>query len=235
MDYTKIYNQIIERSKTEVRNRGCGVYYEAHHIIPRCLGGSNDKSNISLLTAKEHRVAHACLHMMNPSHPGLALAYIKMCYGNKWQDRKGYIPLKLYNDARLLASEVARDFRKGKTYEDIMGTELALARRQLHSSKMTGRKWTEEQKIKAQKPKPDGFGAKISKAHTGRVFSSSTLTKMRLKAKSVEQVDKTGQVVRVWPSIRQAAKEYNVPSYNITLCCRKPHKTLVGFYWRYVK
>lgn len=36
-------------------------YSERHHIIPKSCGGSNKKENITVLTAREHFVAHLCL------------------------------------------------------------------------------------------------------------------------------------------------------------------------------
>ena len=33
-------------------------YYELHHIVPRSLGGSDEKSNLVALTARQHFVAH---------------------------------------------------------------------------------------------------------------------------------------------------------------------------------
>lgn len=50
MNYTKIYNLIIEKRKVVIPTG----YVEEHHIIPRSLGGSDDKSNLVKLTAKEH-------------------------------------------------------------------------------------------------------------------------------------------------------------------------------------
>ena len=234
MNYSRIYNTIVDRAVSQKRTKGVCTYYERHHIIPRCLGGTNCSSNLVLLTAKEHRIAHACLHLLNPTHPGLALAYIKMRYGNKWQSRDGYIPLKLYNDARIIASEVARVFRKGKTYEEIMGPEPAAIKKKKHAAAMTGRKWTEEQRKNSIKPKPSGFGTKLSNALKGRTFSEETLIKMRLNAKPVQQLDLSGNVVATWPSTRQAAKSLNLVASNITRCCVKQHKKLKGFYWRYV-
>ena len=37
------------------------LYTERHHIIPRSLGGSNDKDNLILLTGREHFIAHLIL------------------------------------------------------------------------------------------------------------------------------------------------------------------------------
>lgn len=39
----------------------CPCYVEQHHILPRALGGTDDKSNLVFLTAKEHFVAHHLL------------------------------------------------------------------------------------------------------------------------------------------------------------------------------
>ena len=39
-------------------------YVEKHHIIPRTLGGKNDKANIVVLTAREHFVCHLLLTKM---------------------------------------------------------------------------------------------------------------------------------------------------------------------------
>ena len=57
MNYEKIYNQIVERAK----NRVLDCYTESHHIIPRCMGGSDEKENLVNLTAREHFIAHKLL------------------------------------------------------------------------------------------------------------------------------------------------------------------------------
>ena len=58
MNYLKIYDFIIERSK----NRNIlNAYYEKHHVIPKCMNGTNDENNIVKLTAKEHFVCHHLL------------------------------------------------------------------------------------------------------------------------------------------------------------------------------
>lgn len=54
MNYEKIYNQIIKKAQQKVRDG----YLEKHHIIPKCMGGTNDSSNLVLLTAREHFICH---------------------------------------------------------------------------------------------------------------------------------------------------------------------------------
>ena len=43
-------------------------YYERHHIVPRCLGGNNDESNLIDLYAREHFIAHKLLALENPEN-----------------------------------------------------------------------------------------------------------------------------------------------------------------------
>jgi hypothetical protein len=65
MDYLKIYNQIVKRGQTRVLPEG--TYTEKHHIKPKCMGGSNDKSNLTTLTAREHYIVHKLLVEIYPN------------------------------------------------------------------------------------------------------------------------------------------------------------------------
>lgn len=78
MNYERIYNNLIERAKS--RNI-TNTYYERHHIIPRCLGGTNEACNLVNLTPEEHYLAHQLLVKMHPDHYGLIYAAILMCAG----------------------------------------------------------------------------------------------------------------------------------------------------------
>jgi len=70
MNYNKHYATLIERA----RHRVLKEYTEKHHIIPRCLGGSDDKENIVALTPEEHYVAHQLLVKMHPKEHKLVYA-----------------------------------------------------------------------------------------------------------------------------------------------------------------
>lgn len=77
MQYDKIYNAIVVRAvgrKKLKRDNEEYVYYEKHHIIPRCLSGSDTKDNLVLLTAEEHWVAHLLLVKMYPGNNKLVFA-----------------------------------------------------------------------------------------------------------------------------------------------------------------
>lgn len=67
MDYRKIYNQLIERGTIRQQNKNRKILkqeiglVEEHHILPRSIGGNNDKINRVFLTPEEHVVAHLLL------------------------------------------------------------------------------------------------------------------------------------------------------------------------------
>ena len=58
--YSRWYNQIVKNSQ----NRVTEGYTERHHIQPRSLGGTDDKSNLAELTAREHFICHWLLTKM---------------------------------------------------------------------------------------------------------------------------------------------------------------------------
>ena len=88
MDYRQIYNKIINRAKKEFslglrikKKKGDPdyVYYEGHHIIPKCVGGEGSSKNwyhdnIVPLTPKEHFLAHNVLIKIdNQVHPRISI------------------------------------------------------------------------------------------------------------------------------------------------------------------
>lgn len=106
MDYKKIYDQIIEnRLKNKITKKT--TYVEKHHIIPRCLNGSNHSSNLVNLTAREHFVCHLLLAEMFEKGTyewyKLNHALFRMCHGSKTQKR--YFNSRMYEHKR-------EDFKK---------------------------------------------------------------------------------------------------------------------------
>lgn len=67
MNYRHIYMLIIKHAKSEeqlgIRSKGNGNYYEKHHILPKSLFPlwKSRKSNLVLLTAREHYFCHQLL------------------------------------------------------------------------------------------------------------------------------------------------------------------------------
>ena len=70
MNYKKHYDILIERSN----NRILDGYVEKHHIVPKCLGGTDDRNNIAVLTPEEHFLAHQLLIKIYPGNRNLIYA-----------------------------------------------------------------------------------------------------------------------------------------------------------------
>ena len=71
MNYKKIYDNLIIKAKNR---KNIYEYYEIHHIIPKSIGGTNDKNNLVKLTLREHFVAHKLLINIYPNSKELKYA-----------------------------------------------------------------------------------------------------------------------------------------------------------------
>jgi len=83
MNYETHYNKLIERARTRLLE----CYTERHHIVPRCMGGSDDAENLINLTAREHYVAHQLLVKIYPRNGKLVYAARMMTIGTETHDR----------------------------------------------------------------------------------------------------------------------------------------------------
>ena len=110
--YTKWYTNIIETAKTKERCKKL-LYYENHHIIPKCLGGERNTNNEVLLTAKEHYICHLLLIKMvrNSKHKSkMAFAFHGMRRSNSKGNNRFYS--KLYEKTKTRISKLT----SGKNY-----------------------------------------------------------------------------------------------------------------------
>lgn len=76
MNYGKIYDSIVKRGRTREIKPGIGI--EIHHIIPTCMGGSNDAENLTSLTPREHYICHWILTRIYPDNNKLSTAFFMM-------------------------------------------------------------------------------------------------------------------------------------------------------------
>ena len=103
MTYDKFIQNILN---TRGRFACLDGYHERHHIIPKCMNGSNSKDNLIDLYAREHFIAHKLLAEENPQNYQLKYAYWNMCQctGRDGQDK--YIPTpEEYEEARIFCHE----------------------------------------------------------------------------------------------------------------------------------
>lgn len=209
MDYQKIYNQLIKRAQ----NRTLEGYTEKHHIIPKCLGGNNNKENIVELTAREHFLCHRLLCEIYPKVTKLWYALFLMAIGkqtikSKYKlDSRSYERLKLEFIQKIKGKKKPKDFGKGRVFSPT------------HIENMS--------KAKLGVKKPQGTGEKISIARKG---------KPNLKnAKKVLQYDKNKNFIKEWDSAQDAGNSLNIHYGSISCCCLNKTKSAGGFIWEFKK
>lgn len=54
------------------------------------------------------------------------------------------------------------------------------------------------------------------------------------KAKQVGQYDLSGNLIKVWKSVREIERQLGFSNGHISACCRGIKKTASGFIWRYI-
>jgi hypothetical protein len=132
MNYLGIYESIIERARirgwisSSNLGRILGVpnvdfYVEIHHVIPKCIGGNNEKNNLVGLTPKEHFIAHYLLTKIYDNDK-IIIAFNIMCGKTDGKSANDYgEQIKKY---RLIQSEIGK-----KTFSDPEKRRLASERR----------------------------------------------------------------------------------------------------------
>jgi len=102
MNYKKLYNNLIKNAQTRKRKMDI---VEKHHIIPKSLGGDNNKINIVNLSLREHFIAHKLLTKIykgvdDVAHKKMIYALWFMCKNHPLREVKS----RDYESARRLFS-----------------------------------------------------------------------------------------------------------------------------------
>ena len=102
MNYQWHYDRLIETRKNLNRNKNDGNYYENHHIIMKSMGGTNDHTNLILLTAREHFLSHWLLWRIHKnSQTAFAFyAFVHFFKGKNHKKRKVILSSRGYQEAR---------------------------------------------------------------------------------------------------------------------------------------
>lgn len=107
--YQKYYDSIINYRKEQPVLNG---YYEVHHIIPKSLGGSNNKDNLVTLTAREHLIVHKLLKKITfilfgiESKQYKSMTYALWQMSNRNNNSALYMSGKEYERLRLEFSQI---------------------------------------------------------------------------------------------------------------------------------
>lgn len=205
MDYKKHYINLITTRYNRKREKN--VYYEKHHIIPKCLGGSNKKENIVYLTPREHYIAHWLLYRIRPHSNKLSYSFWIMNWpGTKKVKREYRISSRMYEEARTaMKNSNSRNMKGEKNHR--FGVSMS-----------------EEQK------------KKISESCKGKRNTPEQLKRQSLaQMKPINQFTKDGVFIKRWNSLEEVTKKLNLHGSAISRVCHGKQKTSGGFKFEYIK
>lgn len=191
MNYEKIYNQIISRAS----NRILSGYKERHHIIPRCMGGSDNKENLVDLTAKEHFICHLLLTEIYPDSIKLKYASWAMCKQRKNGTRNYIVSSRQYAKLKEQA------FQTPMSLETRLKISQALRGRKGHSqSEETKEKLRNYSLSQFSEGLPEMTKTKISNTLRSKYNSSELTPWNKGIPMSIEAKKKTSEKLKGKPS-----------------------------------
>lgn len=146
LKYERWYNNLITKAKNRTK-RDSNEYYEIHHIIPKCIGGNNEKSNLVILTYREHIIAHMLLSNIYPNNIKLLFAVKAVVIHNKTSLRPN---ASKYISTRTLdrIKKDAINARKGIKMPDWFGKRISQSNKERIVSEETKKKISESNKGK---------------------------------------------------------------------------------------
>lgn len=116
--YTKKYYSIINKALLEPRKKDNVAYYEKHHIIPRSMGGNDNKENLVLLTAKEHFICHLLLTKMCQSQNHYHRMVVALTAMSRQRGAKPAYYSKMYEYYRPKFAQAISSFQSGVKKSD---------------------------------------------------------------------------------------------------------------------
>jgi len=141
--YKQWHDNIIAKAK----NRTLTGYKEVHHILPKSLGGSNDKSNLAELTAREHFLVHLllCKFTVGQAKMKMSYAFHAMC---------SFKNSRRYNKVNSrLVEKIRSNFKFTKEHRQKISKAQIGNKRAVGNKNNLGRKFSKETRLKMSKSK----------------------------------------------------------------------------------
>jgi hypothetical protein len=208
------------------------TYYERHHIIPKCLGGTDDDDNLIDLLAREHFVAHKLLAQENPENNKLTCAWWMMSHIGRVE-----ITSEEYEEARIVFSNMQRELHIGTSISE----EIRQKMRESHLGENNinyGKPRTEETRCKISESNKNYWTDENRRRHSelAAQYCTDVWRKNNGNAhkKRIAQYTKDNIFIREWDSVKSAGETLHINRSNISACLKNKHKTAGGFVWKYV-
>lgn len=242
MDIT--YKEFIQNILDTRGRFACGdEYCERHHVVPRCMNGSDEKENLIDLYAREHFEAHRLLALENPDNKKLIYAWWMMSTTRDANKLQIKITAEEYEEARKTFSKTVSGENNpwyGKS-SPRLGAHLTDEQKQYLREINLG-----ERSPKYGKPTSEETKQKMREARLGKVVSEETKKKLSIShigknmgadhamAKQTAQYGLDGVLIKVWDCISDVARALNISTSAISSACNGKNPTAGGFQFRHV-
>lgn len=218
MNYRKHYDMLINRARERIDDNES--YTERHHIVPKCMGGTDNVSNLVNLYAREHFVVHQLLVKLYPEINGLVYALVKMSAGKGYH--KGRINNRLYNWIKKRNNILKSESKKGKPWSE--NRRLAYKNNPVVMSAESN----EKRRIAL-------IGRKTSTGNLGHKQSEETQLKKLRSNKATLSVwleSPTGQEILCF-GINRFARKFNISVSGIRTIINNPGTEYKG--WKFLR
>lgn len=152
--YLNRYKKLVHHYKNTIVEG----FVERHHIIPICMEGTDDITNLVALPPRVHFIAHYLLHKAYPENRKLAHAFAMMAVNNQFQNRK--FSSKLYAISKIARTNALKGIPRPEW-----------VKQKLRKPKSN--------KLNYKKPKSKEHASNISKALTGKPKSKEHIEKIQ--------------------------------------------------------
>lgn len=209
MDYKKHYNLLMEKAQKAGRVKSKEAYFEKHHIVPESEGGTNAKSNLVLLTAREHFIAHWLLYRDNPNIQARAYSFWRMCNKQSKKHKRITASSRSYQEAR--EAFVKNERQKKLTSEHV--EKMKIAREQSLNKGMTGKTHSTKTKkrisqaLKGKKDSPERLEAKR------KYMLENNPMKNPISREKVRQSKVGTPIPRNWKPVSRIASDGEIVNY----------------------
>lgn len=183
------YDRLMQRAV----GRALAGYSERHHVVPRCMGGGDEHSNLVRLTPEEHFVAHQLLVKMHPGVVSLVHAAVLMAKnatGNKafgWLRRRKAAAMRGHaiNLGRKASEETrAKMSLAQRGNKRALGNKLSAETRARMSAAKRGSK---------RPPATDEARANMAAAQRGKTLSAEARAKLSAAHRGSKRPPRTAQ------------------------------------------
>ena len=199
-------------------------YYEKHHIVPKSLGGSNDSSNLVLLTFPEHVQAHKLLHTIHRSRQtAWALKSLCMPISDR-PELSEEDKLEFLTEARIASREYWNtDEGKDQRRKQATAQWSTIEAREAHSKLLTERFASPEARL---------LKSETAKKNIPMIEALIEVNKSRVKPVSATSLDGTTELY--FESAKDAMdKGYASHAGSISQVCNGKRKSHNGYVWKF--